>query len=203
MRLSHPLRNPRIRRAALYATAGAALVATLLAIPALALDQSLFERLFFEGGPIEIASTWGWIVLALLCLVTLRPLTLASVAGSLLCLAAAAREADWHKSFTGYSVMKLGYYFEGDRAIGARAVAFLAMALVVASTIVVVGAVIKRWREADQRPPKWGIAAGVSFAWLAATKVADRFRDVVGDWTGAGEAIRTPDIHVGNVTLYH
>ena len=174
----------RWRTIAVGTLVAALAVGTLLLIPALALEKERFTMLFGEGGPVETASLWGWVALSAMCLLTLRPTSLVSLAGCVLSLAAAAREADWHKSFTGYSVMKIGYYFDAEHGLDARALAFIVMALVIASAVIVVRAIIERWRETEQDPPDWGVVAVIAVGWLAATKVADRFRDVVGDLTG-------------------
>jgi len=181
------------RRAVIGNALGAVAVVGLLTIPALALDRETFTAIFTEGGPVETASERAWLALAAVALATIRPTTVASLGGVLLCLAAAAREADWHKSFTGYSVMKIGFYFQAERTLGARALALVVMALVIASGVLVVRSVIAHWRESPENPPDWVVIACVSVGWLVATKVADRFRGVVGDFTGIefGETTKT------------
>jgi hypothetical protein len=157
---------------------------TGLAILSLALGEDPFEWLFGEGGPIEVATMWGWVGLALFCPLALRRLSLASVCGAVLCLAAAAREADWHKRFTGYSVMKIGFYHDADRGIGERLFALLVVGLVIASGVIVVRCLVMRWCGSSRDQPDWRIVTAISIGWLFVMKVADRFRDVFNDLTG-------------------
>jgi energy-converting hydrogenase Eha subunit A len=157
---------------------------SLLAVAPLTLPEERFDALFAEHGPVETATMWGWAGLALLCLVILRPTTLASLSGAIVCLAAAAREADWHKSFTGYSVMKFGYYLDAERTLVARLLALSVMALVIATGVILARTLILRWREAEPRRSDWRVVAIVATGWLVATKVADRFRGVLRDLTG-------------------
>lgn len=172
------------RRIILVIALALIVISALLVATALTLGEERFQWLFDEGGPVEDASMWGWIVLSVLCLVILRSVTLASLSGSVLCLAAAAREADWHKEFTGYSVMKIGFYHHPEYGVGARLLAFVIMALVITSAVIVIRSLVRNWRESPQNAPEWGVVACISIGWLVAMKVADRFRDVFGSLTG-------------------
>lgn len=65
-----------------------------------------------EGGPIERLTEWGYIAVA--GAIWLRPPPAGERRGwlavTVLLLAAAAREMDWHKHWTGTSVLKVSYY---------------------------------------------------------------------------------------------
>lgn len=70
-------------------------------------------RVMVEGGPIERLTEWGYMAVA--ALIWLAPPPAGQRRGwlalSVLLLAAAAREMDWHKHWTGYSVLKVSFYF--------------------------------------------------------------------------------------------
>ena len=154
------------------------------AMTALILDDRRFALFFSEAGPIENATLWGWVLLAGFSVVVLRRITRPSLSGMVLCLAAAAREADWHKEFTGYSVMKIGFYHDSARGVGERLLAFFIVAAVIASAVILVRSVLTRWRLSAEKPPTWGVVTVLAIGWLITTKIADRFRDIFNDLTG-------------------
>ena len=82
----------------------------LLALLAVLLPEHVFERAFSERGPFEQLSIVGWLLVALVVLLRIRPLGRRAAAFALLCVLLAAREADWHKAFTTDSLLKTGYY---------------------------------------------------------------------------------------------
>jgi Ribonuclease G/E len=118
----HPVSNPLRHRAAprderpisLATVLTLALLfiyaATLLGL-APRLSSYTFDTVFAEGGIVETWTIWLWLGLAIVLLTRchgknrVRPALL-----SALCIAAAAREADWHRQFTGKSMLKISYY---------------------------------------------------------------------------------------------
>lgn len=115
--------------------------ALLLALLPLVLNEAAFHRMFSEEGPFERLSIAGWLGTAAVVLVRIRPLGARALAFALLCLAFAAREADWHKLFTGESFLKNSFYrdaarpFEEKLICGAIAI-FLVVLLLYAGLVI-------------------------------------------------------------------
>ncbi|MBU0601534.1 MAG: hypothetical protein KKD25_03915 [Gammaproteobacteria bacterium] len=115
-----------------------------LALLPLALDAQAFAWTFSEAGPFEQLSIAGWLFTALLVLVRIRPLGLRALAFSLLCFAFAAREADWHKAFTGESFLKNSFYRDAARPFQEKLVCAL-VAMVLVALVLYAGFVIARF----------------------------------------------------------
>ncbi|MBL8467146.1 hypothetical protein [Methyloversatilis discipulorum] len=107
----------------------------LLALLPIALNEQAFHWTFSEEGPFEQLSIAGWLGTAVIVLLRIRPLGARAWAFALLCLAFAAREADWHKLFTGESFLKNSFYrdaarpFEEKLICGAIAIFLVALVL--------------------------------------------------------------------------
>lgn len=107
----------------------------MLGIMPLAMSHEAFHWTFSEEGPFEQLSIAGWLGTAVIVLLRIRPLGARAWAFALLCLAFAAREADWHKLFTGESFLKNSFYrdaarpFEEKLICGAIAIFLVALVL--------------------------------------------------------------------------
>jgi len=117
--------------AALWVVAGCALAALATW---LAFAPADVERIMGETGPVEIltASTYA-LCAAAIWLARLRADDLRSVAASsVVMLSFCLRELDWHKQFTGTSVLRLSWY-AGPASVGAKLVAAGALLVVLAA----------------------------------------------------------------------
>lgn len=103
----------------------------------LAFDARLRDLVYgAEHSMVEWASCLAWLALGLAFPFILRSRSRAAFAGSLLFLACAAREADLHIAFTGYSVLKPRFLLDSSfptvsRLVVAAILATLAIAAVV------------------------------------------------------------------------
>jgi hypothetical protein len=145
----------------------------LAALPTL-LPASDFARIFSEQGPFETLSIATWMFAALVVLVATPPLGPVASMFSLLFIACAAREADWHKKFTADSILKSNYYRYTDAPGGEKVLAALA-ALVFIGMIVGAGFIILRFLV---RQDGWRSGAGIWIiiggALIVLGKVLDR-----------------------------
>lgn len=130
--------------------------------------------LFSEEGPIERGSEVLWLGLGACILVWLRPPTLPVIAGVLVCLACAAREADFHKRFTGYSVLKFGFYLDGGFPLSHRMLAGALVGLLALSTLILLLRLAELAREQGRPAPAWLKVAVIGLVTLVITKVMDR-----------------------------
>ena len=169
------------RRALLFLV----LYVAMLALCPLLLDEALFMWAFSETGPFERLSVWTWVVTALVVLWRIRPLTLRAYAFAAMCLAFAAREADWHKAFTGDSFLKFNFYRDAARPLQEKlicgAIATVLVALVLYVALVFARFLFLRggWRSRS-RSGGWLLAAGTL---LVAGKLLDRLPAILsGDY---------------------
>lgn len=178
-------------RVAFFASVLVAIVATTaLTVLALVLPEARTQTLFEETGPFEQASPWLWLAFALWIPVVFRKPTRTVAAGMIVAIAAAAREWDWHKAFTDYSVLKLPFYYR-EGTVPERLVAGGVMVLVIASVVVLIARLVqlKPWK----RPITWWAYALVfAFGMLAFTKVIDRAPAILQDDFGitVGDRLR-------------
>lgn len=121
-----------------------ALFTVLLALFPLLLSEESFVWVFSEAGPFERLSEPAWIVTALIVIFRIRPLGPRAWAFALLCLAFAAREADWHKAFTGESFLKNSFYRDAARPIEDKLICG-AIALVLIGLLLYAGFIIARF----------------------------------------------------------
>jgi hypothetical protein len=146
----------------------------LLALFPLLLDERNFVWVFSEEGPFERLSEPAWIATALIVVFRIRPLGPRAWAFALLCLVFAAREADWHKAFTGESFLKNSFYRDAARPFEEKlicgAIALLLVALVLYAGFVIARFLFLRggWRS---RSGMW-LLAGTAL--VVAGKLLDR-----------------------------
>lgn len=146
----------------------------LLASLPLLLNEASFHWTFSEEGPFERLSIVAWLVTAAVVIVRIRPLGARAWAFALLCLVFAAREADWHKTFTGESFLKNSFYRNVARPFEERlmagAVAVLLVALLLYAGFVIARFLFLRggWRS---RSGAW-LMAGTALVVIG--KVLDR-----------------------------
>lgn len=158
--------------------------AAFLVLLALRLPPERFKWVFSEAGPFETASEFLWLALAAATVIVWRRLTLPVMAAVILCLAAAAREAEFHKAFTGYSVLKVGFYTDLSRGLGPKLIAGVFVAIVVASAVIILirlRELLPTWR-AHRRP--WAVAAGLAIGGLAGLKALDRLPGILAESFG-------------------
>jgi hypothetical protein len=159
-----------------------ALVVVMVILP-FVLDESMRSRLYGdERSPVERTTFWSWIALAVALPVVVRSLSTAVLAGSAVCLAFAAREADWHKLFTGYSVLKPKFYVLPEHPWTTRLVAALVVAVAIVAAWIALRAL---WRAAlgDGGVAAAWVRIGAIVAALAiGTKAVDRLPQIVGSF---------------------
>jgi hypothetical protein len=118
--------------------------ALLLACLPVALGEPSFAWTFSEEGPFEQLSIAAWLATAAIVIVRIRPLGVRALAFALLCLVFAAREADWHKAFTGESFLKNSFYRDAARPFEQKLICG-AIALLLVGLLLYAGFVIARF----------------------------------------------------------
>jgi hypothetical protein len=154
---------------------------TLLALVA---TDSAFLFLFREDGLFEQASLVFWLLLAILLLFCIRPFWTVALPAVFLSLLAAAREADWNRRFTGYSVLKVGYFLNPAFSTAGK----LLTAAVLLATLAASLALVADWRRRRDRLSASGRRAlqiaAVAVAALAVSKMIDRAPALLAELTG-------------------
>ncbi|HRO57994.1 MAG TPA: hypothetical protein PK177_02340 [Burkholderiaceae bacterium] len=170
--MNHPIRStwPYLRWFLLL------LLGTMLVLMLMAslLSNAAFGQLFEEHGLIEWLSFAIWLVVAaVFARMALRGGGVVAWLAVPVCIAAALRESDLHKSLTGYSVLKLGFYSSPDFAAWQKAVAGLAVAITAIALIALLAlAVRSALRNGIVNPPMLLLILAVGL--LVVTKVFDR-----------------------------
>jgi hypothetical protein len=86
----------------------------LLLVLATVLSGPAFQLTFSEHGIVEMINAVAWLIVALLfARIAWRGRELVAVLSVFPLFAAALREADLHTAFTGYSVLKVSFWFDG------------------------------------------------------------------------------------------
>jgi len=144
------------------------------------LDQSQRNAIYStEQSVVERSSVVAWVLLAIAIPIVLRSISFKSVAASIVCLAAGAREAGLHSSITGYSVLKLPYYYRDEFPLAERAIVATIMLAFVASMVIVTIKVARAAYASGWYRDRW-IRRLVAFAVLAPlSKVLDRAPDLL------------------------
>lgn len=142
------------------------------------------EYWFAEIGPVETVSEFLWIGLGIMTLIVLRPFSLTNIAALVVCIACAAREADFHKQFAGESMLKIGYYHSAEIPVTERLIAATIMVVLLVSVVHLAWRVFVRVKEAGHPWPHWVVVAGIGMIALVATKVIDRSPNILDDDLG-------------------
>lgn len=150
---------PRIVQTDRLVAVAIALYILLLALLPQWLSDSVFNHAFSEAGPFEQLSIAAWPFTALIICIRIRPLGPRAWAFALLCLAFAAREADWHKAFTADSMLKTSYYKQAIAPFGEKLVS-AGVAMAVIALLLYAGFVIARFLLRDDG---WRSRSGI---WL-------------------------------------
>ena len=167
--------NPRPGLRVFLTVVGITLIAAIVfALLSQTLSPTTNIRLFAETGPFEELSPWLWLLLGASIVAVHRKLTPGVAAGVVLCVACAAREWDWHKSFTGYSVLKPGFYLTTEHPLTHQILAGAAVLAVGASAAILLYKFISLRPWASSPRPAWLLALLFAVFMLALTKVLDR-----------------------------
>jgi len=142
------------------------------------------RNIFSEEGPFERLSVVFWVGLAAIAVVVRRPLTLGAVCGAYISLCCAARELDWHKNFTDYSVLKPAFYFKAAQPLGVRAIAAVIVSGLALSGAVLALRLLSRLRREGRPWRAWARVSVIGLALLLGTKVLDRSTGMVQDLLG-------------------
>lgn len=183
MQMVRPHPRPGIRvlwgAMMIVVTASVTLAIVSQMFPAWALALAFSERGLFER-----LSPWLWGSLALLIPLIHFKLTLGVVAGMILSLAAAAREIDLHKTATGYSVLKPGFYTHSEYPFHQQLIAGTLVLMAIASAVYLTRRVwkLRPWMSATR--PAWLFALLFAMFMLVATKGLDRAPDLIADTFG-------------------
>ncbi len=139
---------------------------------------------FSERGLFERLSPWLWAGLALLIPLVHLKLSLGVAAGMILSIAAAAREIDLHKTATGYSVLKPGFYTHSEYPLHQQLIAGTLVLMAIASALYLTRLVwkLRPWMSATW--PAWLFALLFAMFMLVATKGLDRAPDLIADTFG-------------------
>ncbi len=175
-----PIKHPAFRGVLLLLVFGP----IISAIAAVAVGEATAERYFAEGGPVEEMSMLLWLVLGLFCVGTHGFRTFSGWSGLVLCLAASAREADWHLRFTDYSVLKIPFYYRPEHPIEAKLIAGAAVLLIGVAITIVLVRIWRRARNSGGAVPVWGWLAIAGVGALFVSKVLDRSTNVLEESFG-------------------
>ncbi|MFA9480458.1 hypothetical protein ACERK3_19500 [Phycisphaerales bacterium AB-hyl4] len=137
-----------------------------------------------EAGLLEVASAVLWLGLAASLFIIFRPTNWRVTAAAVVCLFAAAREASWHDRFTGYSVMKIGYYLDPSYPFAQRLLFAVAIAVGVACIVIVGLTLFRHLRENPTGQAAWVQHLLLVLVVGVTAKVLDRSPAIIEDATG-------------------
>ena len=156
------------------------LLVALLAVSALMLGMQAtmsdgrLTWTFSEAGPFERLSEWFWLLAAGAAMVLIRPLRWRSVSVALICVAAAAREADLHAKLTHDSITKINYYLAPGFPLWERVLAAVAALAIIALVAELLIAAVRFAIEDKFFDHAWSCVAAICFGLVVALKVLDR-----------------------------
>lgn len=133
-----------------------------------------------ENGPLEGTTAGLFLLLALLGLFWRPPHTdrITWLAVCALCVAAGAREMDWHNRWTGKSVLKVSYYL-GDAPWAHKLVALVVVLTVAASMLYLLLRYGQQLWQALWRGDAFARTITTLFATVVFTKIMDRSVNVL------------------------
>lgn len=155
------------------------LLGLLAALPSLLDDPTKLALYGGEGSLAEVASMWAWVLVAVALPVVLHAATGNVVAASAVCLACAAREADWHKLFTGYSILKPKFYLLEQHPISSRLIAAIVVGFVLTSAVITARALWRGARKDGGLRAPWVWVLLVALVLLVVGKAADRLPEIL------------------------
>ncbi|MBZ8141244.1 hypothetical protein CLD22_15230 [Rubrivivax gelatinosus] len=136
-----------------------------------------------ENGPIEGTNAALYFVCALVFLLTPRIETPTRLALAVLFVGFGAREMDWHKTFTGKSVLKVSYYL-GDAPWQTRLLAFLAVAAVALAVLTLLLRQSRPLLQQWQRRDPVATSTVIFIVTMVITKVLDRSLNLLAEEAG-------------------
>jgi hypothetical protein len=156
------------------------LVTLVLVITWIVLPYETIAVLMAETGPIEGLTPWIYLALAAAVLVA-RPLRVpasSAVAMAVVACAAAAREWDLHKEWTGASVLKVSFYFSEIPWPHRLAAAAVVAPLIWGAVLLLRRHVRSTWR-AMRRAEPWAITLTILLGTIVVSKLIDRSQNVL------------------------
>ncbi|MBK1614262.1 hypothetical protein CKO44_12370 [Rubrivivax gelatinosus] len=158
----------------------AAIAATLFW---LLLSPETLRWLKAENGPIEGTNAALYFVCALVFLLSPRIQAPTRLALAVLFAGFGAREMDWHKAFTGKSVLKVSYYL-GDAPWQTRLFAFLAVAAVALAVLTLLLRQARPLLQLWQRRDPVATSVVIFIVTMVITKLLDRSLNLLVEEAG-------------------
>lgn len=176
---------PAGRRLSSFGPVGLVAIATLVALTAwLVLPAGQVIDLMSETGPIEALSAWGFLLAAVApwwLHPPRAPLRLL-LALSVMLLAFGLRELDWHKVWTGTSMLRVSFYY-GPAPLLQKLVSLAALATIAGAALWLLRHTTRpAWRAWTERRPA-AVALAMFLVLMAASKVVDRSLNLVFEWS--------------------
>lgn len=146
------------------------------------LSPETARQLLSERGPIEQQSPILWIVLSIFSLGLFGVRSISAWAAAYLALASAAREAGFHKLFTGESMLKISFYFHNEQPLQTKLVAGICVVLIGVSTAWLIVRIWKQFNSlAPAAMPAWVGMSLIVIATIAISKAFDRSTAILED----------------------
>lgn len=149
----------------------------------LLLDTDTLRWLKAENGPIEGTNAALYFVCALVFLLSRRIEPATRLALAVLFCGFGAREMDWHKAFTGKSVLKVSYYL-GDAPWQQRLVALVAVGAVALAVLTLLLRQAPRLQRYWQRRDAVATSVVVFIVTMAGSKLIDRMENLLAEEAG-------------------
>lgn len=182
----NPMTRASSRWAGLAAPVGLVAALSLVALAIwFELPTARVLYLMSEEGPIEQATVWGFCCSAI-ALLLWRPrsadwrtiLSLAVMLGAF-----GVREMDWHKAWTGTSVLRVSFYY-GAAPLAQKLTAAAALAVVIGALGWLVRSGLARWLHALRADDPAALALATFLLTMIASKGVDRSLNLLTDWVG-------------------
>lgn len=163
--------------------AAAVTVAAMLGLAAagLMMDPLRAQTVFSEVGAVERVTAWLWVLVGIAVLVLDRPPTAAALGGFVICILAAAREADWHKALNGESLLKPGFYLPDQSPAELQLLGAALVLMLVVAAVTVARRLLVLTRSLDHPWPAWAWGVMGVCAVLVVAKSLDRAPAILRD----------------------